>query len=253
MPEVFYRGKSTYNDAEIIALMTGDDTPSRNRKVGPSAQVHFLLSNVSPVEAQQDGSDEAVCGKCALRPIRNKRCPVCKTQAGSMKKKCSECGAILQSCYVKTWRGTLRAWNNSKNKKKISPAKAAQKLNPWSVRAVRLGAFGNPSSIPPQVLNPFVSEVLNRKLSILSYEHAWLQERHRWTLAFSMASCESIAQAIMAWDRGFRTFRTLSPGEQPASMEVMCPRHVNGTLCIECKLCCGNLQPGPSVCIPTHL
>lgn len=67
MSLVIYRGPSAYDPAvQILAVLVTD---SSNRKTGRMAQVFILRADTAPHTAQRLGLDEAVCGRCPLRPI----------------------------------------------------------------------------------------------------------------------------------------------------------------------------------------
>lgn len=68
---------------EIIAILTGVISPSKDTKTGDMAQLWIMVKDVNPPTAIQTGEDNVVCGDCPL---------------GS------------KVCYVNTSRAPLKIW-----------------------------------------------------------------------------------------------------------------------------------------------
>lgn len=66
---VLYEGPSMLDGEPIVAIATGMQTPSTNRKTGEMVQVHILLQKEHPSVAQNSGADSSICGNCPLRPL----------------------------------------------------------------------------------------------------------------------------------------------------------------------------------------
>lgn len=141
---IVYRGPSLLTGAPIIAAVTGLDGGSANPKTGPMAQAWILRADRPPMAAVRDGSDDAICGTCALRGD----------------------GAFGRACYVSPWLGPNNVW-------KALPVY----LEPtWADlpalvagRSVRLGAYGDPAAVPVEVWQA----VLRGAAGWVGYTHAW--------------------------------------------------------------------------------
>ena len=76
---VIYEGESMLDKStEIIAILTGVISPSKNAKTGDMAQLWIMVKDVNPFTAIQTGEDNVVCGDC---PLRGKVCYVNTTKA----------------------------------------------------------------------------------------------------------------------------------------------------------------------------
>jgi hypothetical protein len=65
---------------------------------------------------------------------------------------------------------------------------------------------------------------------------------------FLMASCETRADAELAWEMGWRTYRI---ADAPGVGEIQCPS-LRGVSCFDCRLCAGTSKPAKSITIPKH-
>ncbi len=70
---LLFEGNSLINDEPIVAIATGLQRPSTNRKTGPMIQTWILHRDELPTQAIKSGSDEAICGTC---PARGRWCYV---------------------------------------------------------------------------------------------------------------------------------------------------------------------------------
>ena len=211
---VIYEGPSMIDGAPIVAIATGIENPSRNRKTGPVVQVWILRQDVSPVDAVKSGADVSVCGTCVHRH-----------HAGG-------------ACYVVPGHAPQSIWHAYKRGKyaQVSPVEAGRIL---SGRIVRLGAYGDPGALPGSVIDPIAAT----SAEILAYSHAW---RDRPDLAaVAMASVDSLAERLEAKSKGWRTFRVTvgdkGKGESicPSADESKTSRPIN---CLECKACNGTAR-----------
>src|SRR4051794_34520074 len=90
---VIYRGPSEIDEQPIVAIATGFQKKSKNRKTGPDLiQVWILREDINPVEAILDGADISICGLCPLRGI---------PEEGKIRDR---------KCYVPVWRAPLSIW-----------------------------------------------------------------------------------------------------------------------------------------------
>ena len=70
-----------------------------------------------------------------------------------------------------------------------------------------------------------------------------------------MYSADSLADAQLAWSKGWRTFRVMSGVDSITENEVLCPASKEAgyrTTCDQCKLCSGTSVKGKSVAIVAH-
>jgi hypothetical protein len=63
-----WRGPSLVDGSPVVLLLSGLSSDSTNPKTGPMAQSWILRADMPPHVAVKTGADEAVCGKCPLRP-----------------------------------------------------------------------------------------------------------------------------------------------------------------------------------------
>lgn len=223
---IVYRGPSLLTGAPIIAAVTGLDGGSANPKTGPMAQAWILRADRPPMAAVRDGSDDAICGTCALRGD----------------------GAFGRACYVSPWLGPNNVW-------KALPVY----LEPtWADlpalvagRSVRLGAYGDPAAVPVEVWQA----VLRGAAGWVGYTHAW-RTCDRRLQPLVMASVDTDDEGLAARLAGWRTFRVRRPEEPVAAgLEFICPASDEAghrTTCQRCQLCRGTSSPARSVTILPH-
>jgi hypothetical protein len=255
---LIYDGPNVAGTDDIIVLLTGIDQRSINAKTKDMAQVYILNRRESPTIAVATGSDESVCGQCFLRPI--------------ISKQLKEQGDSNIPCYVDKARGPAPAWKSwhDGNVASITPLEASALVAtlkacdcakthprrlckvPGKALGIRLGAYGDPASVPDWVWRDLLS-MLSGKMT--SYTHQW--EDHPELADYTMASIDPItwpdvdAALDKAHALGFRTYRVLATGEAPRSDEMMCPEANSLTNCNKCGLCAGNMRPNtPSIVIP---
>ncbi len=216
---VLYEEPSELNGDPIVALINGLHRPSANRGTGPMLQVYILPADQHPVEATKSGADASVCGDCKLKPSKS------------------------GSCYVLVWQGPTQVWKSWKAGRLIS--------NPWPLMSpaipVRLGAWGDPAALPDEVLEKFF------RYKTTGYTHQWKRYHNREALKRTcMASVETLSEALIAREYGYRYFRTRTPTEESLASEVDCPKAYGKAQCFDCKLCSGSESPGKSISIEVH-
>lgn len=221
---IIYEGPSTLNGAPIVAVLTSG---SDNTKTGAIPQLWILPADEEPHVATRTGADAAVCGGCRHRP------------------------AVGGSCYVVMHRaplGVYRAWKRGRYAV-ASPADLARVCS--GVRAVRLGAYGDPVALPFEAMQPLLTAAREAGASALGYTHQWgrkaIDPRWRGVL---MASADSPADALRARAAGWRPFRVALPGEEGEDNEVLCASVRDGSTCAACRAC--DASPGPGVWLPVH-
>ena len=254
---LIYDGPNVQDTAPIIVIASGVNQKSINGKTRDMAQVFIMYRDEAPTEAVKSGNDEAVCGECFLRPI--------------IAKQLKELGESSIPCYVDKYRGPGSAWESWSmgNIASATPREASAIIsslktcdcdanhnrancpNPGKPLGIRLGAYGDPASVPPWVWRDLLS-MLSSKLT--SYTHQW--EDHPDLADYAMASIDPITwpDVDSALDRahslGFRTYRVLAIGEEPRADEMVCPEASGRTNCNRCGLCAGNQRPAtPNIVI----
>ena len=225
---VFYEGPSAIDGRPVIAAASGLITPSTNVKTGPMVQIWFLLKNVPPMQAVHTGEDVSICGNCIHRG-RVVEHPVTGARRN-----------VDRTCYVTLFHGPRQVWQGIRDEKyDYVPLEIARRI--LTRRQVRLGAYGDPASIPIGVLET----VLEKAGAVTGYTHQW---RIRPDLAvWCMASCETEEERLEAKALGFRVFRVRSKDGPVLSGEGICPASTEmekATRCSECLLCGGNRGRG---------
>lgn len=219
---IIYRGPSRLDGAPILAIVTGIDGDSKNRKTGPMAQTWILLADRAPHDAARDGADASICGDCPLRR---------RPDGG-------------RACYVMTHDAPLTIWRAARAGRypTIGPAAARRLIGN---RPVRLGAYGDPAAVPARIWRALLGE--NRHTG---YSHQW--RRFSALRPIVMASVESIDDAADAQARGWRTFRVRPIGAPLASGEIDCPAVTRGIACHDCGLCAGANLRARNISIEAH-
>lgn len=216
---ILYQGPSRFDGRPIVAIATLE---SSNRKTGNMVQTWILSAETDPLAAVKSGRDASVCGTCPLR------------------------GA---GCYVEIGRapaGIYRAFRRG-----LYPVADAESVAAFiGGRDIRLGAYGDPGAVPPEVWSGLLIHA--RRHTGYSHGRPIVGDS---VGARCMISVQSRAAAADAWSVGLRTFRAGADG--PAPGEILCPadpKSTNRLTCIQCGLCDG-LTRGrrlPSVFIFAH-
>lgn len=218
-----------WSDWNTVAIAT---TGTTNAKTGDMVQIWIMDRNLHPVESIRSGKDASL------------QCAGCPLASGS-------------GCYVSPlplmaiWRKFQR--NEYPSLSLFSP----EWERFWKGKAVRLGAYGNPSLLPL----PIVESIATLALKHTGYFHNWKELNSEEAKAygrFLMASCEpwNVAKANAL---GLRTFTVLPEGvEAPEGYGIECLADSKGMTCAECGLCDGTQRsasrsvPLPSVWIKAH-
>jgi|GEM_PF-1570758 len=178
-----------------------------NRKTGDMVQIWFLLRDIHPVQAVQEGIDfETICRDCVF--------------------------ARGRGCYVNIGQAPLAVWETF-HRGRYPFLPPADYGRVFSERRVRFGAYGNPTLLPL----PLVDRIARLSDGWTGYFHDWrthaqAAEYGRYFMA-STETASSLRQAITA---GFRVFH-VSP-EKPAG-SIECLSDAKGITCAECRLCNG--------------
>jgi len=241
---IAYEGLSRIDSKPIVVIVTGVGTTkseqSRNEKTGPLTQVWYLRSDKPPLEVINDGGDESICGKCPMRGY------VEQTADGPRNR--------MRSCYVDVSNAPRSIWNSYTNGKYEPLTDDIQ----WPTQKTRLGAYGDPSSAPFAVNRDLISRGKRKKNTGYTHQHA--DSKFFPMRKMVMASVHSEEEALRLQSEGWRTFRTMSEGDELMPNEIMCPAsEAEGKrlTCEECLACSGiglnmSRQNAVSVAIPAH-
>lgn len=208
-----WSGPSEVDGAPIGVVVTHLQRDPQNRKLGHMSQAWILPRDTSPNEAVRGGQDRAVCGDCRFRP----------TNAGG--------------CYVPIFSAPHRVWWAWRQFETYQPVE--QLPRNLGVKPIRIGAWGDPSAVPPKVWEPLLDAVPD----YTSYTHRWRQlDVSLW--GWCMASVDSVSEKEEANAAGWRTFRVRGPGDPLLPDEVVCPAAEEAkthgrVVCASCKLCNG--------------
>ena len=214
---VIYNGPSMLDGAPIVVIAIEGST---NRKTGNMVQTYIIRSDMSPIEAVNNGADASVCGNCRHRGTHEQG----------------------RTCYVNLGQGALSVWRaylagNYKNL--AGKYHAIRQLG--ERRMVRLGTYGDPAAVPSIVFNWLV----DGSTAHTGYTHQWRIFPH--LARYCMASTDTIRETQEALAKGWRTFRVQTKAYQREAvkglLEVTCPASAEaGKLitCSQCKACSGN-------------
>lgn len=212
---VFYKGSSLLNGKPIIGILI--TSKSKNVKTGALLQTYILADNgVSPLESAKNGDDSAICGNCPHRRYHGKigSCYVNLSQGPR-----AVMGAYLRGIYPHNLQAAIAACNGKK---------------------VRLGTYGDPAAIPTEIWD----NLLSGSIGHTGYTHQWKTCDNN-LLQYVMASVDSFADAIIANEKGYRTFRVRRENDPLQSGEFICPANKEKgkvKLCENCLACNGGLN-----------
>jgi len=212
---VLWEGFSPFDGAPIVAIATAD---SANRKTGPMTQVYILRADLSPREALTCGADQSVCGNCPLRGKNGKN----------------------RSCYVQIDNDPGSVWRTYKagRYKAISP-------NAFKGRAIRWGAYGDPSMLPESL----VRECNSHASHWTGYTHQWGLPFAQWSNGVFMASVDTPALEKRAYAKGWGTFRVGATDGNDWADARLCEAEVSKAQCLACGECNGQKL---KIVVPAH-
>jgi hypothetical protein len=215
---IVYEGTSVLNGEPIVAVIT---TKSANIKTGNMAQLWILRSDMHPIEAKEQGLDNAICGMCQFRQ------------------------SLGGACYVNIGQAPSAVYRTySKGGYPI-----ANDLSIFEGFKIRFGAYGDPAAIPVSILATLKRYAKNNT----SYTHQWKDNKDNDTLkAVSMASVDNLLEAEEAKKAGYRWFRVTNDISTLREDEIICPNTTKGIQCADCNLCSGNAVKAKSIVIETH-
>jgi hypothetical protein len=209
-----WRGPSMIDGRPIVAVLTGLQEASTNRKTGDVLTLWIMPQDVNPSRAVYGGEDVSVCGDCRHRPSRGGSCYVIAFHSPS---------AI--------WR----AWEKARYPR-LPPAAVAALVDG---ALVRLGGWGDPAALPIGAVLPWIGSAAR----VVGYTHQWEKAYALPWRALCMASVDTPAERIRARAAGWRTFRVKTETQSPLTGETVCPYETRGLKCSACMACDGMSRP----------
>jgi len=214
---IVWQGRSAFDNAPIVAIITGLDRGNKNRKTGADlAQLWIVRSDISPLEAIKTGADRSICWICKHRGDGTGKGRACYVAVKNAPRAVYE--AYRKGRYV-----TMR------------PSDVATYLASKSM-GVRIGAYGDGAALPLHVIADLTHGIFHT-----GYTHAWQSrpDLQPWL----MASVDTPTEYAMAKRSGWRTFRVRTSDEHLDSREIACPASDESgkrTSCDHCRLCDGS-------------
>lgn len=216
---IFYEGPSMIDGGPIVAIMSGLNGSSHNRKTGPMIQSWIIRSDISPNEAVKKKKDQSVCGSCKLRHNLGGACYVLPFEAPGTLFRAYQAGNLFRLSNL-----------NKRQAKRLT----------WSFKtfAFRMGAYGDPGAVPFEAWQPILNE-LKPDPGWTGYTHQWMNSACSWLKPWCMASVETLDETELAQSLGWKTSRTSKDG-MPLRNETLCLNQTRAkTECSECLLCNG--------------
>lgn len=209
---------------QILAVATGLERPSENRKTGRMVQIWILPRDWHPSEAVREGHDSAVCGSCSLRPSRGGGCYVVAHQGPAS-----------------VWRTAQRGGYAPYGYRIGDEQDLAGISRLFQGRYTRWGAWGDPMALPPEL----VATVCRAARRWTGYTHQWRKKGSFRYRPWLMASVETEAAQRHAHRKGWRTFRIHREQQMPrirvgeGGREVTCLYETHQITCDMCGMCSG--------------
>lgn len=221
---IIYEGPSMLDGKPIVAIATGFNDRSGNRKTGNMIQTWILRADMSPMDAIKGGHDASVCGQCPHRGDG--------TGKG-------------RSCYVAVFQAPLAVYRAYKRGSYPYIAHCVDDdMAIFEGQAVRIGSYGDPVAVPVHIWQAVVRMAKSRT----GYTHQWATPLGAGFRGMVQASCDSYADYERAMSEGWKTFMVRPMGTNPLSYQVDCPAQ-QGLTCDKCGLCNGRKA---DISIPVH-
>jgi hypothetical protein len=202
-----YHGPSAIDQADIVCLLVGLQSPSVNLKTGGMLQTYILRADAPPIEARKAGTDRSICGDCPMR------------------------GA---GCYVNLGHGPHSVWHAWKRGRypKVSGQRALELI---SGRALRIGTYGDPAAIPG--CGSFWRDFAAAANRHTAYTHRW-RDVGESLQGVCVASVDNAAELKHAWREGWSTFRVAPIGDRSRLPgEAYCPAAAESGKRVTCEAC----------------
>jgi len=195
---------------------------TQNRKTGDMIQVWIILTDTHPSAGVASGLDASTI------------CRGCPFAAGN-------------GCYVLTHQAPAAIWRKlQRGGYSYLPPKDYSQF--FGGRAVRFGAYGNPTLLPFSIAKAIAKE----SRGWTGYFHNWQEmpvaEAKQWNSLF-MASTETKNSLKLAQSLSLRTFHVST--EKPSGF-VECLSETKGIECAQCLLCQGTSKKAKPIWINPH-
>ena len=201
--------EGSFRTHKYVAIATLN---SENEKTGDMVQIWFLLTDVNPVQAVNEGIDaDSICYGCPFSSGRG--------------------------CYVNMGQAPLSIWKtyHRGSYPTLSPVHFDKA---FAGRKVRFGAYGNPSLLPLSL----VKLIAHLSDGWTGYFHDWRENPFAKEYAkFFMASTETESSYKLASSLGYRTFHA-SPNKPADAIECLADSTSGRVKCEACKLACNGLS-----------
>lgn len=205
---ILYEGKSVLDNAPIVVIAT---MSTQNEKTGDMVQTWIIRSDVDPIEASKNKLDSSICGMCPHRT------------------------SLHGACYVTLHQAPLQIYKAYKkgNYKKLDN----QDLIHFSSKRVRLGAYGDPASVPFKVWD----NILKHCAGHTGYTHQLHHKNFDHRIAtICQISADTEKEALRSWKKGYKTFRVKSENMAILEGEIQCLNTSHNISCVDCGLCDGS-------------
>jgi hypothetical protein len=211
---VIYDGPSMLDGKPILAIATGF-RKTDNPKTGEMLQVWIMRKDMKPTDAVVNGEDASVCGNCFHRKAK--------------------------TCYVTVFQAPYQVWKNFYDGKY---GQYTTDVTHFSGRLIRLGAYGDPASVPMEVWRRILAVAKGHT----AYTHQWRNRNIDSGIRdICMASCDTLGEATRAKLMGWKPFRIIAEGEILANREFLCPASEEAgkkRTCATCGACGGGVYRG---------
>tara|TARA_R110000824_G_scaffold110567_1_gene258659 strand:- start:50 stop:886 length:837 start_codon:yes stop_codon:yes gene_type:complete len=227
---LLWKGSSSFDGSEIMAIMTNYATNSTNQKIGEEFVQIYILAVKDIPRVGFEEKRPSVCGSCSH---------------------------LGNGCYVQ-WPQLKALYNCVIDQiPLLDEIGGADQLNEiLKDQTVRVGAAGDGVALPFWL----VKLIVEASKAHTMYTHAWymldLPNLDKFK-RYSMASVDSEAEFNAAKALGWRTFRTQTGKKEDIHFlegEIQCPADSKGLTCAKCRLCDGNKRSNKikDITIQTH-
>jgi len=229
---VLYAGPSRIDGEPIVAIACRITEASSNDKTGAMVQTFIFRVDIPPQLAIKNGDDYSVCGDCPLRPIYK----------GPTR------------CYVRVYQAPRAVYEAYKRGRyAVAGVDFYSSLIPelFAGLAFRIGSYGDPAAIPPNVWKRATRNVKNHT----GYTHQWNKRIGAGLKNLCMASADSESDVVAANAKRWRTFRVRKHDAPALSNESICPASKEGgqrVQCDSCGLCKGASIAARNIVIMDH-
>ena len=219
---LLYDGPSQFDGQPIIALATGIETPSTNRKTGPMVQTYILRKDIAPTLAVKSGQDYSICKDCMHRGT---------------------------SCYVTVFQAPLQVWKSFQRHKPAALTAAELRAIGYR-RNIRIGSYGDPAAVPSDIW----AQLIAKANDFTGYTHDWRNSPAE-IKRMCVASVDSESEQVEARELGWRTFRVLQTHEVSNRDEKLCPATIPNSriTCDRCMKCNGSKDSRRHFNIAAHV